>query len=458
MKTKIHLWIHTIGLLVIVCCVTATSFADSTPAGYYDEDASMASRPDRQSAAQKIANSPAYFLSGVKETLKKPIHWIEEIYLFDKVRHIYDELTERGIYLPSPGLGESRGYPDGVAFRNNVYTLRGAGGDDRWGLYGVQYKQPDLLKGGILAKEIGPSIWGRWSFQGYQDYGVKILFDEVLNTQNDFEVGFRYLSAPREDFFGIGPKSSLGSGFTFDLEEIAFNVALSRQLTSALRGQVGAGVSRIEISNSPDKSKRQIFQSRGIEGVQNYTDLFYSGIGLTYDTRDSTLNPSSGEFANLSWGVYGNTTGQDMAYMKYRADVAKYLSLQKRRVLAGRLFVEYNDNLGNNAIPFFDKAQVGGARTIRGYQFNRFFDDGAVVFNLEYRYRIWKFRSAEADLYPFWDGGWVFSEFSDLEFDEFKTGYGVGIKFRWVDKGELSVEAAHSEEGTEIYVKIHPTF
>jgi hypothetical protein len=386
------------------------------------------------------------------------LNWIEHYYVIDKIRYTFDKLNDQGIYPFITKIGDERGYPSGVAFHNSVTVVRGAVGDGRWSLGGVQYYKPDLIKDSFLAKQMGPSVWGRWSLDGYQDYGARALLSEVLGTQNNLEVGFRFQSDPREDFFGIGPKTSLGSGFTYDLDETAFNLELNRQLAKHLKGEIGVGFSHFEVSNSHDKSKGEIFRAGRVSGIQNNTDLFYGGAGLLWDTRNDKDSPSRGEFVNLTWGAYGNTTEGDMAYMKYRAEAAKYIDLKKRRVLAGRVFVEYNDNIGDNGIPFFDKAQMGGPRTIRGYQFNRFVDDGTFVFNLEYRYTIWKFRDVELDLYPFWDGGWIFPEFSKLEFDTFKTGYGGGAKFRWLKHGSVSFEVAHSNEGTDFYAKFVPTF
>ena len=66
-------------------------------------------------------------------------------------------------------------------------------------------------------------------------------------------------------------------------------------------------------------------------------------------------------------------------------------------------------------------------------------------------------RDYKVDAAVFFDCGWVFDKISDIEFDEFKEGYGLGLRF--VSPGFVfTVEGAHSDEGTEFYAKFGPTF
>jgi len=428
------------------------------PSDYYAQDEVSHKKHD-PSAVESILNAPAKFPKGIKRSIKKLLNWIENYYVVDKTKYFYEQLTDRGIYPIFTRLGEEDGSQKLVAFHNSMMTLSGATGDDRWQPVGIQYLKPDLIKDTFLAESFGPSVWGRWSLEGYQDYGARLKFTKIFGTRNNAEIGFRYQSFPKEDFFGLGTDSNKISSWLYHLEETSLNGTIERELIEHLTAEIGAGYSHFDMKNSPDDSKANILDLfPTLDGVDLNSDIVYGGIGVQWDTRDNIHNPQQGEYARVQFGPYAGTSNRDVAYLKYKIDAAKYINLKKNRVLAGRFFLEFNQELANNVVPFFDKAKMGGPRTVRGYQFNRFFDDGMMGFNLEYRYRIWKFRTVEWDLYPFWDGGWVFPDFGNMDFDSFKTGYGVGSKFRWLNKGSISIEVAHSREGTDVYVKFTPTF
>jgi hemolysin activation/secretion protein len=106
--------------------------------------------------------------------------------------------------------------------------------------------------------------------------------------------------------------------------------------------------------------------------------------------------------------------------------------------------------------PYYKAAYIGGGRTLRGYDRERFGGDGAVYANLDLRFPVsnfFFFLPGEVGLFGFIDTGRVF--YAGESSNKWHTGYGGGI---WVApllrQLTLSLAVAGSEEGTRIYVTL----
>jgi hypothetical protein len=148
-------------------------------------------------------------------------------------------------------------------------------------------------------------------------------------------------------------------------------------------------------------------------------------------------------------------------YFKYQLDMAKYLRLwSSRRVLVARLFAEHNDEVDHGNIPFYNMAKLGGAgtnvrdsETMRGYVYNRFFGESSLLLNMEYRYTVMEYKEFKLKTVFFNDLGQVFNEIHEFKFDDFRESYGVGFYLSYAKNTVLNLSVAHSNDGTEFYVK-----
>jgi hypothetical protein len=120
---------------------------------------------------------------------------------------------------------------------------------------------------------------------------------------------------------------------------------------------------------------------------------------------------------------------------------------------------ETNSQVAGYYVPFHQMARLGGmgeyprlSRTLRGYQFNRFTDQSAFTYNMEYRYNIWQYREFKVDTTLFWDTGNVFEKVSKFQFNTLRNSYGFGFRLHLANVSLLTVQLAFSEEGPEFYV------
>ena len=103
----------------------------------------------------------------------------------------------------------------------------------------------------------------------------------------------------------------------------------------------------------------------------------------------------------FAFGYHEGLYSSKARYLKYEFEANKYFQAgSDRRIIAVNFYGEYNDELSGGYVPFYQMARLGGfgspphlSHTLRGYDFDRFFDNSLVLANLEYRYTVWEYRS-----------------------------------------------------------------
>jgi len=198
----------------------------------------------------------------------------------------------------------------------------------------------------------------------------------------------------------------------------------------------------------------------------NGTDLLNAGFLLSHDTRDMEEDPLRGGYQQLDFSYSDDVHGQNFHYLKFDFHAAHFFQLwSDRKVFALKFFVGRAQKTSGGDVPFFDLERIGGygiqpsgSETLRGFVYNRFFDKTALVITPEYRYNIWKYGNFNADSVFFADVGEVFREIHSFGLDKLKPSYGWGIRVKHSRDVFFSFEIAHSNEGTQIYVRTKAPF
>ncbi|MBU1864033.1 MAG: BamA/TamA family outer membrane protein [Candidatus Omnitrophica bacterium] len=455
--------------LILVCVASivlpAMVHAESASLGYDKYQADEKSAVVKPASSfKKIVDAPALSVRGIKTALRKFFVWIETYHVPEKTVHVYEEITDRGIYPIKTDIGDRHGDPAGVEFNYGMYTSDNVSlGGGKKSNYGIQYLKEFDLPSTVIGNTIEINSWGQAGQGHYKDYGIQYTIDDFLSSNNYLKNTFRYRDNPQEDYFGEGPNLSIADGSSFQLEETSCSLALGHIFSEKLTAEIGGMFSYIDISEARDNTKRSINQSSHLDGYSG-SHMLALGCGIEHDTLDNSLDPKKGGYRRLKVSYYEGVDGDDFGYVKYRFDCAEYFPIGEYlkflywdSAIGMRLSGEMNDDLNNDRIPFYDLATLGGGHSVRGYRYNRFFDENSLLYSLEYRYNIWSMKNYKVDGTVFFDCGWIFDEFSDFEFSKYKEGYGVGWRLI-VPRFTIAFEAAHSDEGTEFYVKMRPLF
>lgn len=187
---------------------------------------------------------------------------------------------------------------------------------------------------------------------------------------------------------------------------------------------------------------------------------------ISYDTRDDVLNPTEGWYHAFSTQFSGGVLGGDYDYRKYdltlRGYVATDLFEEKEEdstlvntinesVLAVRAMGGYSDS----KLPSFDRYEVGGLSTIRGYDYEEFSGDKMLVLNAEYRIPFAE--NFQGVVFADCGNTWDYDE--SISISDLKFGVGVGVRFD-TPIGAIRIDYGIGEEDREgqFYLSIGQMF
>jgi hypothetical protein len=104
------------------------------------------------------------------------------------------------------------------------------------------------------------------------------------------------------------------------------------------------------------------------------------------------------------------------------------------------------EKIGKEKIPFYRLTTLDSSTPVRGLNRWRFRDKNTVVFNLEYRFPIWKYTTAAI----FYDTGQVFSSPLNMSINHFVNAGGGAIYLNALNFLLFNFTAAYSSEGFNI--------
>ncbi len=246
----------------------------------------------------------------------------------------------------------------------------------------------------------------------------------------------------------------------FLTDTISLNLSYLFPINESNSFSLGAGFERIDLTSafSSVRPVREFIE----QNPDN--DLFTLTAAFAHDTRDSILYPTSGKSIRLSTEL--TTPGSDLEYFRVNLDSAFYYPITRKAAFKVGLDIAYGDGYGDTeGLPFFKNYFAGGSRSVRGFEARSLgpIDDpdsafpqpfgGAkrVLFNSTLFLPIGD-GALDKRLQLFVDGGQVFSNEEDIEFDEIRFSAGVG--FNWISPvGPLSISYSvplNEEEGDEV--------
>ncbi len=189
-------------------------------------------------------------------------------------------------------------------------------------------------------------------------------------------------------------------------------------------------------------------------------DRVYSlSASYLFDSRDLTLHSSDGSLAFL--GITNKGLGIfNINYNVLEVDLRKYKTIVDELSIRAR--VNYRSVFGEN-VPFYDYSYLGYDEFVRGNVNNKKEGKSLILTSLEINYPLiqeWNFSiklpllplsmtSARIGIYlsGFVDSGATFSNIKNLSFNNFYSGYGLGITFLILPYNAVRIEYALNELG-----------
>ncbi|WP_233570516.1 MULTISPECIES: hypothetical protein [Prosthecochloris] len=256
------------------------------------------------------------------------------------------------------------------------------------------------------------------------------------------------------NFYGFGNETAIEDGFDEDDYEIAQQVSwikptIHYPADADFQVRTGFEARFIDLDVEPG-SRLEELDPYGVH--EDYTGSFL--VGLRYDTRECgetiELSPRrqagrlvrtrdicgsaalSGMLLDVEGRWYPGFVGNTDSFGKVSGEWRAYLPLPS--LPYSRLAVRAGGEKVWGDYPFFEAATVGGARSIRGYDRERFAGDASLYANSELRLYLGTFKLFVPVMFgplAFVESGRVYVDGEDS--DRWHTGYGGGLWFGFVE-------------------------
>ncbi len=175
------------------------------------------------------------------------------------------------------------------------------------------------------------------------------------------------------------------------------------------------------------------------------------------DYAEPAGNPRAGGRYHVAYSFYDDVREHQFRFNRVDVDLQQYVSvLKQRRVLALRAVASFSGDTGvGQDIPFYLQRTLGGSRSLRGVRDFRFRDRHLILFQAEYRWKI--FPAVDAALFS--DTGKVASRREDLTLRDLESDYGIGFRFGTINGVFLRIDAAFGgRDGAQLFIKFSDVF
>jgi len=285
----------------------------------------------------------------------------------------------------------------------------------------------------------------RWSFDG------RLLYDRD----------------PTDRFFGLGNNSSTHDETNYTTDQQYLELRLGFNLSPHWQIALDAKPRLIKIRRGAFDQPYIGTLFPSLPGLRHGSNEFLTRLIVAYDTRDSLMIPTRGSQLAVFGGFTDRQFLSSVSYSLFGMEARHYHPLGSRFTLAGHFALRYMP-VGND-VPFWALSQLGGDRSILGYQqplrgfgAGRFVDNNLFAANVELRTRVYAATlfatRAIFELAPFIDTGQVFHDMATNPFSHLHPVGGIG--FRGIAEPFVVgyVDVGYGGEGVAVFSGINYPF
>jgi outer membrane protein assembly complex protein YaeT len=268
-------------------------------------------------------------------------------------------------------------------------------------------------------------IWNGTAFRGA---GQEFRVEAVPGTQLQ-----RYTVSFREPFLFDSPYSLLISGYYYDRvfneyteDRLGARVTIGRKLDQYWQVNVGGRIENVGVHNVSAAAPPDY------QDVVGNNFLIAGRAGVTRDSRDSFLRPTSGSLLDFA---VEEVTG-DRTFTLATIDASKFFTVWQRRDGSGRQVLAIHSQFGwaSDNTPVFERYFAGGFRTLRGFQFrgvgpdvNGFKVGGDFLWLNSLEYQVPILANETVWAVAFLDSGTVESRIDHIT--DYRVSAGFGVRF-----------------------------
>ncbi len=299
---------------------------------------------------------------------------------------------------------------------------------------------------------------GAYGFNNRHAVGFALANGGLFRSSWGGALSFTYRYLPEESFYGIGPDTDEDDETDFGLQDLQLVLTATYAPGQHFVPSLSVSIERFDRFDGSDDelpNTESVFTPEQLPGLEG-EPLFFGVDGeLTIRSATSEPRPASGlEIVTLA-GVRAGLNTDEFGYWfgSYEVRFTLLLPRLPHRAVILRHFGGSVEPFDGREIPFYLLNAVGGEGTVRGLADERFRDRDVFVFSGEYQYQIWAVNGYALDFFVFADAGQVGDDiFFGLDFGEYESGYGCGVRLYQPGNLVMSSALGFSDEGVELYL------
>jgi hypothetical protein len=288
---------------------------------------------------------------------------------------------------------------------------------------------------------------GAYSIRSFKLLQVSAQSAPLAGGRALFSGRARWQDAPTLALYSIGhasPKDRTNYGET----KTELSAAMALRPVRLLRFGAGAAFERYDTEPAERPLVGNVlFTPISHPALGADADYAHSFVMAAIDSRDGLTYSRSGSLLQATLHDYRQR--DDGPFTFQRVDgVAQQLIpiLHGNWVIDLSLRASTTSTKDGNEVPFFLMPDLGGSAELRGFSNYRFRDRHSILFTAEYRWYVQEY----VDMALFYDAGKVAARRSDLDFENLKSNFGIGLRFHTPRATALRLEVARSNEGLRL--------
>ncbi|NYT42236.1 BamA/TamA family outer membrane protein [Sphingomonas sp. R-74633] len=251
-------------------------------------------------------------------------------------------------------------------------------------------------------------------------------------------------------FYGIG--SAAGDrGVHVDLEDKTFLGLAQAQYRMAKHIYAGVRFQYIGMDSNAEIPHPN-FPDLALPPIELKSTLATLGPSLTYDSRNSSLNPTGGTYVTATWMFGARFLGSDFEHNKLQVGANFYAPLAKKTIVA---FRAATCSVSRTA-PFYDLCMYGSGGDLRGYETGRYRDRVTWAAQGEVRQHLFGRFGAVV----FGGVGGVGSSYEELGKSDLLPSVGAGIRYQASKSNNINLrlDLAFGNDGHAVYFSLGEAF
>ncbi|MDO8518806.1 MAG: BamA/TamA family outer membrane protein [Deltaproteobacteria bacterium] len=282
------------------------------------------------------------------------------------------------------------------------------------------------------------------------------FFDPLFFEKYYLEADFSYLNTPFGRFFGIGPETTEGDQSNFVSSNFLLEVTGGWHFLKNFRVNLGEKIHATELAGRAIDSIADTLTRYGaLPEVVDSTNLIHE-LSLVFDTRPDREYSEKGSMARTAYFFSIKDFVSDKTFQGFNFETIHLIPLIPKRLTTALRF-NFQQMFGEE-IPFYEMSQLGGGNEMRAFTPGRFVDRGKLVFQLEERINLlrWKLMGIPFEIHtdPFFELGRVFNKPGEIDSHDWQPVGGLGFRLFVPPNVVGRLDMAVGSEGFELYTQL----